>query len=84
MSTDTTQMRAEILEIPDAVERLLTEGNAAIVAAADKARAAKPRFLLSVARGSSGRGLSPGASVENNSSPHRKWSFRPDSLGNQL
>lgn len=53
MSTDTTQMRAEILEIPDAVERLLTEGNAAILAAADKARAVKPRFLLSVARGSS-------------------------------
>lgn len=53
MSIETTRMRKEILEIPDAVERLLTQGNAAITEAAQKARAADPRFLISVARGSS-------------------------------
>lgn len=53
MSTETTKMRAEILEIPDAVERLLTQGGDAIGAAAEKARAVDPRYLISVARGSS-------------------------------
>jgi len=53
MSPKTTQMRAEILQIADAVEQLLTHGNDAISAAADKARAADPRYLISVARGSS-------------------------------
>lgn len=46
-------MRAEILEIADAVERLLSHGGPAISTAADTARAADPRFLISVARGSS-------------------------------
>ncbi|WP_299206268.1 SIS domain-containing protein [uncultured Tateyamaria sp.] len=53
MSTEPTQMRREILEIPDAVERLLAEGGSAVTAAAERARAFDPRFLLSVARGSS-------------------------------
>lgn len=53
MTTETTKMRAEILEIPDAVERLLTQGGDAIAAAARKAREADPRYLISVARGSS-------------------------------
>lgn len=53
MSTEPTQMRREILEIPDAVERLLAEGGSAVAAAAERARAFDPRFLLSVARGSS-------------------------------
>jgi glucosamine--fructose-6-phosphate aminotransferase (isomerizing) len=46
-------MRAEILEIPEAVERLLSKGGAAISQAAKEARARDPRFLISVARGSS-------------------------------
>ena len=49
----TTQMRREIDEIPQAVDRLLTHGAAAIATTAAAARAANPRFLLSVARGSS-------------------------------
>lgn len=53
MATQTTQMREEILEIPDAVERLLTNGSDAVTAAAEQARAKDPRYLLSVARGSS-------------------------------
>jgi glucosamine--fructose-6-phosphate aminotransferase (isomerizing) len=53
MTQTSTQMRAEILEIPDAVDRLLSDGNDAINRAAEKARALDPRFLLSVARGSS-------------------------------
>ena len=53
MSTQITQMRAEILEIPASVERLLSQGGPAIAAAAEKARAINPRFLVSVARGSS-------------------------------
>ncbi len=53
MTLQTTQMRAEILEIPDAVDRLLTRGSAAVTTAAEKARAVDPRFLISVARGSS-------------------------------
>ena len=46
-------MRREIDEIPHAVERLLTDGAAAITAASVEARSLNPRFLLSVARGSS-------------------------------
>lgn len=53
MSTEPTQMRREILEIPEAVERLLSEGGGAVAVAAEKARSLDPRFLLSVARGSS-------------------------------
>ncbi len=48
-----TQMRREILEIPGAVDRLLTQGGDAIAQAADTARQIDPRYLLSVARGSS-------------------------------
>lgn len=46
-------MRAEIAEIPAAVDRLLTEGSDAIRAAAAAARARDPLFLVTVARGSS-------------------------------
>ena len=53
MASQTTQMKREIDEIPDTVERLLTHGAAAIASASDAARALNPRFLLSVARGSS-------------------------------
>lgn len=48
-----TLMRQEILEIPDAVERLLTLGQNAQQSAAAQARAFDPAFLISVARGSS-------------------------------
>ena len=48
-----TQMRREILEIPGAVDRLLTRGKDDIEAAATAARDLNPRFLMSVARGSS-------------------------------
>ena len=53
MISDTTLMRLEILEIPEAVDRLLTQGSTAIAAAADAARDVDPAFLISVARGSS-------------------------------
>lgn len=53
MPTHATLMRREIAEIPVALERLLTEGGAAINSAVEAARAHDPRFLLSVARGSS-------------------------------
>lgn len=53
MTVQPTQMRREIDEIPHAVERLLTEGASSVAAAADDARKLDPRFLLSVARGSS-------------------------------
>ena len=53
MSSETTLMRQEILEIPDAVDRLLSNGATAVQTAADQARAANPAFLMSVARGSS-------------------------------
>ena len=53
MTHDMTQMRREVLEIPDAVERLLTDGAAAIEAAAEALRARDPLFLATVARGSS-------------------------------
>ncbi len=53
MTTEPTQMRTEILEIPDAVERLLSKGEADVRSAAGMARAADPQMFLSVARGSS-------------------------------
>ena len=53
MPSETTRMRQEVLEIPIAVDRLLTQGGKAIAKAAGKAREANPPFLLSVARGSS-------------------------------
>ncbi len=53
MPTEDTRMRQEVLEIPAAVDRLLTRGADAVRAAAQLAREADPRFLLSVARGSS-------------------------------
>ena len=48
-----TKMRREIDEIPDAVERLLTQGAANIATVADVARQRDPAFVISVARGSS-------------------------------
>ncbi len=53
MSTEKTQMRREINEIPAAVERLLTEGGTAIAKTATAIRDHDPSFLISVARGSS-------------------------------
>ena len=53
MTSDTTLMKQEILEIPDAVARLLENGGDDIRAAAQAARDIDPKFLLSVARGSS-------------------------------
>ncbi|NOD64779.1 MULTISPECIES: SIS domain-containing protein [unclassified Ruegeria] len=53
MSNQLTLMRQEINEIPVAVDRLLTEGSEAIKSAAQEVRARDPRFLISVARGSS-------------------------------
>lgn len=49
----TTRMRREINEIPTAVERLLSAGQEGVSAAAAEIRKQDPRFLLSVARGSS-------------------------------
>jgi glucosamine--fructose-6-phosphate aminotransferase (isomerizing) len=46
-------MRREVLEIPHAVERLLTNQGAAVARTADVLRARDPAFLVSVARGSS-------------------------------
>jgi glucosamine--fructose-6-phosphate aminotransferase (isomerizing) len=46
-------MKKEILEIPEAVERLLSRGEHAISGAAESFRAADPSFLISVARGTS-------------------------------
>lgn len=48
-----THMRREILEIPQAVETLLTRGERATKAAADDLRGLDPAFMISVARGSS-------------------------------
>ncbi len=50
---NSTRMRAEINEIPAAVERLLTEGTTAISAVSEALRGKDIPFLLSVARGSS-------------------------------
>jgi glucosamine--fructose-6-phosphate aminotransferase (isomerizing) len=53
MNTPVTQMRREIEEIPEAVDRLLSDGGDAIHRAASDIRNHAPRFYLSVARGSS-------------------------------
>lgn len=49
----TSKMRAEVAEIPAAVDRLLTHGVADIAAAAAAVRARNPAFVVTVARGSS-------------------------------
>lgn len=53
MTPTETRMRREVLEIPDAVERLLTQGTGTIEAAAKVVSDLNPRFLITVARGSS-------------------------------
>lgn len=53
MTTIQTQMRKEVLEIPVAAERLLSNGGDAIRRAAEAVRARDPKFMVSVARGSS-------------------------------
>ncbi len=53
MTRQPTQMRSEVLEIPEAVERLLAQGQSDVSAAAEMARAKNPALFLSVARGSS-------------------------------
>lgn len=53
MKSAQTQMRTEVLEIPVAAERLLTNGSDAVRRAADAIRARDPQFMVSVARGSS-------------------------------
>ncbi|MGB5558910.1 MAG: SIS domain-containing protein [Paracoccaceae bacterium] len=53
MTQAATQMRREILEIPAAVDRLLTNGGAEITLAAGALRERNPAFAVSVARGSS-------------------------------
>ena len=53
MLTHATKMREEVLEIPAAVDRLLTHGAAELGAAAARVRDKDPKFLISVARGSS-------------------------------
>lgn len=51
--TQKSLMRAEVEEIPAAVARLLDEGGADTSKVAEAARALSPRFLVTVARGSS-------------------------------
>lgn len=53
MTCSTTQMRREVLEIPEAVDRLLSQGTATIADIARSAAATNPRFAVTVARGSS-------------------------------
>lgn len=53
MQQSMSQMRREVLEIPDAVERLLSNGLPDIETAADLLRRRDPLFLATVARGSS-------------------------------
>lgn len=48
-----TYMRREILEIPQAVDTLLTNGTASIEGAARELQSVDPSFLITVARGSS-------------------------------
>ena len=48
-----SQMFREIREIPDAVDRLLTKGTSAIEQTARDMARQNPRFLATVARGSS-------------------------------
>ena len=54
----TSKMAAEVREIPDAVERLLTAGAAPIAKAAAAARALDPAVIATVARGSSDQAAS--------------------------
>ena len=51
--TETTHMRNEILEIPDAAARLLDASDGALAAAGRQLRELSPRCLTTVARGSS-------------------------------
>lgn len=53
MMTSQTYMRREILDIPQATARLLSEGRSAIKAAAQDLERANPLNILTVARGSS-------------------------------
>ncbi len=53
MTDHQTRMRREILEIPQAVARLLDQGQADVTKAAADLRALDPAFLVTVARGSS-------------------------------
>lgn len=51
--TAMTHMRREIVEIPDAVARLLAEGDGVLREAGAAIRARNPHFIVTVARGSS-------------------------------
>lgn len=53
MSASTSQLAREIVEIPDAVERLLSRGSGDITRAGAALRACDPGFAVTVARGSS-------------------------------
>ena len=53
MTTQKSQMRLEIDEIPTAVERLLTQGGRSIQEASSAVGALDPAFAITVARGSS-------------------------------
>ena len=53
MQNSISQMRLEVQEIPDAVERLLSQGLSSIETSADLLRRRDPLFLTTVARGSS-------------------------------
>ncbi|MCP5085294.1 MAG: SIS domain-containing protein [Rhodobacteraceae bacterium] len=53
MSDTISQMRREVLEIPTAVDRLLTSGASDIQHAAAAVRTLDPNYLVTVARGSS-------------------------------
>lgn len=53
MTSNTSLMRREILEIPEAVERLLSKGSADLSKAAEAVRSLDPAFVVTVARGSS-------------------------------
>ena len=51
--TEKTHMRNEILEIPDAAARLLDASDGALTTAGRQLRELSPRYLTTVARGSS-------------------------------
>ncbi len=51
--TETTHMRREIVEIPEAAARLLDASDGALAAAGRQLRELSPRYLTTVARGSS-------------------------------
>lgn len=53
MPASQTLMRREVLEIPDAVDRLIKNGADDVARAAEAIRARSPAFMVSVARGSS-------------------------------